>query len=68
MQAIATDIYDRTCRNDFEAPGFSVLNVGHADDEITQSQQREFVTTSAVRRRDDNQPPIEDNAYYSPHL
>jgi hypothetical protein len=30
VQSIATDIYDRTCRTNFDAPGFCVVNVGNS--------------------------------------
>ena len=32
--SIATDIYDRTCRTDFDAPGFCVVNVGNSMDSV----------------------------------
>jgi hypothetical protein len=34
VPSIAADIYGRTCRTDFQAPGFCVLNVGHALDSV----------------------------------
>lgn len=30
VQTIAADIYDRTCRTDFDAPGFCVVNAGNS--------------------------------------
>jgi hypothetical protein len=34
VEALAADIYDRTCRTDFNAPGFCVLNAGRSLDSI----------------------------------
>src|SRR5262245_53206999 len=28
LPAIASDVYERTCRTDFDAPGFCVVNIG----------------------------------------
>jgi hypothetical protein len=38
VKSLATDIYQRTCRTDFNAPGFCVLNAGHSIDLITGRQ------------------------------
>jgi hypothetical protein len=32
VESVATDLYDRTCRTNFDAPGFCVLNAGRAID------------------------------------
>src|SRR5688500_9602851 len=34
VQSIAADIYNRTCRTDFDAPGFCVVNAGHRIDSV----------------------------------
>ncbi len=34
VRAIAADIYDRTCRTSFDAPGFCVVNVGDSWDSV----------------------------------
>ena len=33
-QSLAANIYDRTCRTDFDAPGFCVVNAGHSVDSV----------------------------------
>lgn len=34
VKTVAADLYARTCRTDFDAPGFCILNAGHAIDSI----------------------------------
>ncbi|MEM8672120.1 MAG: hypothetical protein AAGG48_31680 [Planctomycetota bacterium] len=34
VHSIATDIYDRTCRTHFDAPGFCLVNVGNSIDSV----------------------------------
>ena len=34
VQSIATDIYDRTCRTNFDAPGFCLVSVGNSIDSV----------------------------------